>query len=126
MLVTVSSIPHLFCLPTQAPLPRSLPGVETNWCPLAPLLYAVVAEVPLDMIEQESPNTLVRAYADDTALVLQNCWAETLILEQIFREFEHISGMRLNRSKCVTIPLSQIRWIYLDSDLDHERRALCI
>ena len=45
-------------------------------CPLSPLLYATVAELLLDRIESECPQTLARAYADDTALVLQDFWLE--------------------------------------------------
>ena len=74
-------------------------------CPLSPLLYATVAEVLMDKIEQDYPDTLVRAYADDTALVLTNFWHEAPILQQIFAEFGVLSGLRLNLSKCVTIPL---------------------
>ena len=73
-------------------------------CPLSPLLYATVAEVLMDRIEAECPNTLVRAYADDTALVLKDFWLEAPKLQRIFEEFGDIAGLRLNLSKCVTIP----------------------
>ena len=76
-------------------------------CPLSPLIYATVAEVLMDKIEDRCPDTLVRAYADDTALVLRDFWKEGPILQQIFKEFGDISGLRLNLSKCITIPLGR-------------------
>ena len=36
---------------------------------------------------------------------LQDFWAEAPTLEKIFKEFELISGLRLNLGKCITIPL---------------------
>ena len=74
-------------------------------CPLSPLLCATVAEVLMDRIEALSPNTLVKAYADDTALVLRSFQKEAPIIMEIFRDFEEISGLKLNLGKCVTIPL---------------------
>ena len=76
-------------------------------CPLSPLLYATVAEVLMDRIEQDCPDVLVRAYADDTALVLTDFWKDAPKLQRIFDEFGNISGLRLNLQKCVTIPLGQ-------------------
>ena len=74
-------------------------------CPLSPLLYATIAEVLLDRIEAECPNTMVRAYADDTALVLNDFGEEAPILQRIITEFGSISGLHLNTGKCITIPL---------------------
>ena len=76
-------------------------------CPLSPLLYATVAEVLLDKIEQHCPGTLARCYADDTALVVNNFWGEAPILEWLFREFSQISGLHLNLKKCVIMPLDE-------------------
>ena len=81
-----------------------LAGVRQG-CPLSPLLYATVAEVLLDRIEEQCPNTLARAYADDTALVCEDFEAEGPILEKLLREFEEVSGLRLNLQKCIIIPL---------------------
>ena len=41
-------------------------------CPLSPLVYAVVAEGLLDKLEAEIDGIVVRAYADDTAIVLRD------------------------------------------------------
>ena len=74
-------------------------------CPLSPLIYATVAEILMDKIEAECPTTMVRAYADDTALTLRDFWREAPTLARIFQDFEEISGLRLNAGKCVIIPL---------------------
>ena len=75
-------------------------------CPLSPLVYAVVAESLLDTVEARSGGTFVRAYADDTALVVRDFWAEAPELARIFRDFEQISGLRLNKQKSFVIPLN--------------------
>lgn len=75
-------------------------------CPLSPMIYALVAEVLMDNIEHHCPGTLTRAYADDTALVVENLWEEGPILANLFQDFEKISGLQLNLTKCVIIPLS--------------------
>ena len=59
-------------------------------CPLSPLIYATVAEILMDKIEQECPQTMVRAYADDTALTLRDFWQEAPALARIFKEFETV------------------------------------
>ena len=83
-----------------------LAGVRQG-CPLSPLIYAVVAEILLDNIEARCPSTLTRAYADDTALVLEDLWKEGPTLANIFHEFSKISGLHLNIHKCIMIPLFQ-------------------
>ena len=65
----------------------------------------MVAEILLDRIEQECPNILVRAYADDTALVLKDFWKDAPKLPRIFDEFADISGLHLNLHKSSIIPL---------------------
>ena len=48
------------------------------------MIYALVAEVLMDNIEHHCPGTLTRAYADDTALVVENLWEEGPILANLF------------------------------------------
>ena len=79
---------------------------ERQGCPLSPLLCAIIAEVLLDKIEKECPETMARAYADDTAIVTNNFQRDAPTLQQIFSEFGRISGLHLNTSKSVIIPLS--------------------
>ena len=54
------------------------------------------------------PNALVRAYADDTAIVSEDLKTEGPILAKIFHEFSQISGLHLNNGKCITIPLGTL------------------
>ena len=75
-------------------------------CPLSPLIYAVIAEALLEKIELEAPGTFVRAYADDTALVMKNFWIAGPHLVEIFQKIELVSGLRLNKSKSLVVPLS--------------------
>ena len=73
-------------------------------CLLSPVLYAVVAEVLLDNLEAKCPGTLVTAYADDTALVVEDIWTEGPIVSRLLVQFQEISGLRLNLIKCIFIP----------------------
>ncbi|CAK0886943.1 unnamed protein product [Prorocentrum cordatum] len=75
-------------------------------CPLSPLVYAVVAESLLDTVEARSEGIFARAYADDTALVVRDVWAEAPVLVSVFWDFEQISGLRLNKQKSFVIPLN--------------------
>ena len=76
-------------------------------CPLSPLLYATVAEVLLDAIENRCPGILTLCYADDTALVINDFWDSAPKLQQLFQEFADISGLHLNRQKCIILPLDE-------------------
>ena len=48
---------------------------------------------------------MVRAFADDTAVVLESAPRDAPLLSVIFEEFSMISGLSLNLPKCVFIPL---------------------
>eukprot|EP00959_Pyramimonas_sp_CCMP1952_P171257 3578483-Pyramimonas_sp.AAC.1 len=74
-------------------------------CPLSPLLYAICAEFLLDKIQATCPGTLARAYADDTAVVSTNIWADAPKLTALFDDFAAATGLRLNLQKTVVIPL---------------------
>ena len=74
-------------------------------CPLSPLLYAVCAELLIERIRMILPTALVRAYADDTAVLVQNIWTDTPVLAKIFADFGSMSNLRLNLSKTVVIPI---------------------
>ena len=67
--------------------------------------YAVCAELLIDCIRMELPSAVVRAYADDTAVIVQNLWTDTPKLAKIFAEFGNIANLHLNLSKTVVIPL---------------------
>ena len=74
-------------------------------CPLSPLLYAICAELLIERIRMEIPTALVRAYADDTAVLVQNLWTDLPILARIFADFGNISNLQLNLNKTIIIPL---------------------
>ena len=88
-------------------------------CPLSPLLYAVIAEVLLDNIEHQCTHCLVRAYADDTALVVENMWQDGPTLPRLFKQLQAISGLSLNITKCIIIPLSCCDHVTFKADLSH-------
>ena len=74
-------------------------------CPLSPLLFAVVVDVLLRRLEQLLPNSTVRAFADDTALVTDDFHKTAASIHRIFAEFASISCLRLNIPKTVLLPL---------------------
>ena len=57
-------------------------------------------------LDLQVPSALIRAYADDIAIVLRRCQDNIGTLEHIFYEYGVISGLRLNHGKCVWIPLA--------------------
>ena len=74
-------------------------------CPLSPLLYAVVADALLERVAVSLPGLWIRAYADDTAVVLDDFWTQAPILANIFNDFAKVSNLHLNLEKSVLIPL---------------------
>ena len=74
-------------------------------CPLSPLLYVVAADGILRRMRQASPLTTTRAYADDTAAVLVDLAREAPAISNVFAALATASGLHLNVSKCLCIPL---------------------
>jgi hypothetical protein len=75
-------------------------------CPLSPLLFAICADILLKELQKLiSGDEIVRAFADDTAMVVSNYTISLPILASRFAEFERISALALNVSKTVFIPL---------------------
>ena len=74
-------------------------------CPLSPLLFAVVVDLLLRRLANEFPGELLRAFADDTAMVVGDWWRVAAPVSAIFEEFGRISGLVLNIPKTVIIPL---------------------
>ena len=60
-------------------------------------VYALAAELLLDMVEHRLPDCLSRAYADDTAILCPKFTVNAQKLVTIFKEFEHISKLELNK-----------------------------
>ena len=74
-------------------------------CPLSPLLFITAMDGLIRVIQRKVRDSRVRAFADDTAVVLQDLKADLPILHVIFSELERASGLRLNVKKCILIPL---------------------
>eukprot|EP00974_Lingulodinium_polyedra_P067974 6580816-Lingulodinium_polyedra.AAC.1 len=56
-------------------------------CPLSPLLYVTVAESLLRALAREVPQGLVRAFADDTALVAPDLGRDLRRVRGVFERF---------------------------------------
>ena len=65
-------------------------------CPLSPLLVVVVVDSLLRTLARRIPGCLIRAYADDTAMVVNDLTGQLDHVAEIFTEFAHISGLCLN------------------------------
>ena len=92
-----------------------LPSVDVHsgvrqGCPLSPVLFAICVDVLLKKIASvldsgHRTDNGVFAFADDTAVTIDDVEKYVPRLEKVFREFEAISGMRLNVAKTSLIPL---------------------
>ena len=74
-------------------------------CPLSPLLFAVVVDILLRRLASHLPSCIVRAFADDTALVTDDFHRHASSIYHIFEEFASISCLRLNLPKTILVPL---------------------
>ena len=74
-------------------------------CPLSPLLFAITADILLRTLERDCPDAIIRAFADDTAMVTPDFWKHAPKTQQIFDQYERLSGLALNMHKCVVIPI---------------------
>ena len=75
-------------------------------CPLSPLLFALAADVLLEKISVALPSAWVRAYADDTAVILSDFWHQAPKLAEVSKQFAQLSNLHLNHAKCIIIPLN--------------------
>ena len=74
-------------------------------CPLSPLLFAVTSHVFMTRLQLLVPRALSRAWADDVALAVLS-YSETLpILAAFFHQLAEVSGLRLNPSESMLVPL---------------------
>ena len=75
-------------------------------CPLSPLLFALCADILLREISATLRDAgIVRAFVDDTAVVLNNWERKIVALERLFSECEQVSASALNVNKTVFIPM---------------------
>jgi hypothetical protein len=75
-------------------------------CPLSGLLFAICVDVLLSKLAKTlKTDEGMGAFADDIALVVENFWISSPVIQHIFSEFQDISGLTLNVSKTVMVPL---------------------
>ena len=74
-------------------------------CPLSPLLFVVAVDGLIRRMHRDSPDTFLRLYADDTAVVLKNTREEAPRLEHVLQELAAAANLKLNIRKCIYIPL---------------------
>ena len=74
-------------------------------CPLSPVLFAIVADILLRKLQQELPNSTIRAFAADTAMVIDDMRLLPRIIA-IFEEYAGFSNLGLNLNKTMVIPLT--------------------
>ena len=74
--------------------------------PLSPLIFAIVAVVLLRKLGDCFPDCLIRAFADDTAMVVSDLLKYGNRILDLFEEYRQLSGLALNLPKTVLIPLS--------------------
>ncbi len=74
-------------------------------CPLSPLLFVICIDPLLRRLSKWFPDSTVRAYADDNAMVPPNFLRDGAGIMHLYKEFGHISNLRLNLPKTVLVPL---------------------
>ena len=78
-------------------------------CPLSPILFALCADILLREIAQAlAAEDCVRAFADDTAVVISDYVVAVPVLGRLFEEFRRISALSLNTSETIFIPLWKV------------------
>ena len=63
------------------------------------------AELLLRHLRLAIPDLVVKAYADDTAIVSRDIWRDGPMLAKIFKDFSATSGLHLSLRKCFFMPL---------------------
>jgi len=86
-------------------------------CPLSPLLFVATIDILLRRLHRLFPGSLVRAFADDNAMVIRDFPRAGSGVLSVYKEFSKFSGLHVNMPKTVIIPL----WA---SSLDSIRRTL--
>ena len=74
-------------------------------CPLSPLLFSASSELILRRIAKLVPEALVRAWADDIAMVVRRGMHRLGHIQHIFHEFAKLSVLALNIEKIVLVPI---------------------
>ena len=87
-------------------------------CPLSPLLFALCGDLLLRRVRHSLPGDMLRAYADDLALVSQVVLVSAAVLVPMFFDFASISGLALNLAKTVFVPLGDASTDQFRCDLE--------
>lgn len=74
-------------------------------CPLSPLIFAVSIDLLLRRARRLCPEVLIRAYADDIAMVVPRGWEQLPMLHKLMEDFALCSGLALNLQKTAVLPL---------------------
>ena len=74
-------------------------------CPLSPLLFAIATHSFLHLVNVRHNRSTVRAFADDTAMIIRSWRRDGRKVFRTFHGFGRVSQMRLNLVKTVGIPL---------------------
>lgn len=74
-------------------------------CPLSAIIFILVTNCFLIALQHSLPDDLVCGYADDLAIVTRELFRTLPVMIDLFRTYEHVSGLALNVGKCVIIPL---------------------
>ena len=75
-------------------------------CSLSPIIFAVVVDVLLRRLDAAMGDAgIARAFADDTAVVLESFFSSFPTIAQMFDEYARISGLALNYDKTIIVPL---------------------
>ena len=77
-------------------------------CPLSPLLFAAASDFYLRKLARRFPAAILRAWADDLAMVLPAGLRHLPAVQAFFDEFARISGLALNVPKTVLVPLDPV------------------
>ena len=90
----------------QFPGPTLLSGVRQG-CPLSPVIFALISDFLLVMLQKRFPGIFVRAFADDTALVLRDVTREHMSrLDDFLSDWRSISALEVNPAKTVLTPIN--------------------
>jgi hypothetical protein len=90
-------------------------------CPLSPLIFAVVVDILLRKISGcLGSKGVTRAFADDTAAVVDDFFNDFPRIAAIFESYGEISGLHLNYSKTIIVPL----WMERELGYDKVKEAL--
>ena len=75
-------------------------------CPLSPIVFAIIVDILLRKLDKIlGKDGTARAFADDTASITDNIFMNIRSIAKLFKDYEKISGLGLNLSKTLVIPL---------------------